>query len=441
MKKTLILLILIFIIPNLVIAQSDLLQNGPMIGHSQMREVALWLQTKSEAAVKAEYWVKKENSEHFFTDEIVTKKEKAFTANLVADQVEPGMIYGYRIYINDQVVEREYELEFKTQTLWQWRTDPPEFSFITGSCAYINEEQYDRPGKPYGSEYKIFETMAENPADFMLWLGDNYYYREADYYSRTGMIKRITHDRSIPELQKLWATKHHYAIWDDHDFGPNNSDRSYIHKDTVLELFKLFWANPGYGVNGNKGITTYFQWSDVDFFLLDNRYFRTPNDRRTGKRVMLGDEQLNWLIDALSNSNAPFKFVVIGGQVLNPTTWAETYAIFPEEKEKLLNAIRKEGITGVVFLDGDRHMSEISKLERRGTYPLYDFTISSLTAGVNNYPDEPNFLRVEGSLMKQHNFAEFSFSGKRNDRTMTCKIFDVNGNELYKISIHENELK
>jgi alkaline phosphatase D len=42
--------------------------------------------------------------------------------------------------------------------------------------------------------------------------------------------------------------------------------------------------------------------------------------------------------------------------------------------------ILKEGIEGVIFLDGDRHHSEITKLEREGTYPLYDFTISSFTA-------------------------------------------------------------
>ena len=37
-------------------------------------------------------------------------------------------------------------MKVQTQVLWDYRMDPPPFSFVTGSCAYINEAQYDRPG-------------------------------------------------------------------------------------------------------------------------------------------------------------------------------------------------------------------------------------------------------------------------------------------------------
>ena len=47
----------------------------------------------------------------------------------------------------------------------------PEFSFLAGACSYFNEPIYDRPGKPYGSDSSIFETMAKEKAAFMLWLG------------------------------------------------------------------------------------------------------------------------------------------------------------------------------------------------------------------------------------------------------------------------------
>jgi alkaline phosphatase D len=71
-------------------------------------------------------------------------------------------------------------LQFRTPPLWQWRTDPPDFTLLTGSCAYINEEAYDRPGKPYGDGYSIFETMAQMRPDLTLWMGDNLYFHEAD---------------------------------------------------------------------------------------------------------------------------------------------------------------------------------------------------------------------------------------------------------------------
>ena len=113
----------------------------------------------------------------------------------------------------------------------------------------------------------------------MLWLGDNIYLREADWNTRTGIMYRYTHTRSLPEMQPLLASSINYAIWDDHDFGPNDADRSYHLKNTTLEAFKLFWANPTYGIVGDSGVATTFEWGDVQFFMLDNRYFRAPNER------------------------------------------------------------------------------------------------------------------------------------------------------------------
>lgn len=419
------------------------IQSGPMVGYSAMREVCLWLQTKKEAKVRIDYWLAGDKSKKSSTTTITTESEKFFTAKLIADKVEPGNQYNYEVFINNKKVAINYELKFQTQKLWRWREDAPSFSFIAGSCLYINEPVYDRPGKPYGDGYHILKSILSKKAEFMLWLGDNIYLREVDWDSRTGILKRNTHTRSIPELQPLLGSLHHYAIWDDHDFGPNNSDRGFWNKDVSLEAFKLFWANPSFGINNKPGITTYFQWGDVDFFLLDNRYYRTPNDRKSGERVILGDEQIQWLIDNLTTSRAPFKFIAIGGQVINTTDkiYIENYEKFSEEKQKLLKLIEQEKIEGVIFIDGDRHHTEISKLEREGTYPLYDFTISPLTAGPTNSKDEINPHRVEGTLINERNFALFNVSGENKNRTLTCTIFDSNGNQLWVYSINENELK
>jgi len=435
------ILLLIFIFNLVLVAQTDLLQSGPRVGYSQMREVALWVQTKKQANVKIAYWEKRFSKNKYFTDEIKTEKVSAFTAHLVANNVEPGKKYEYELYINNKKVKRDYPLEFQTQTLWQWRTDAPDFSFVTGSCAYVNEEKYDRPGKPYGGEYEIFNSIYNQKPDFMLWLGDNVYYREADFYSRTAMIKRYNHQWSQEFLQPLWGSIHHYAIWDDHDFGPNNSYNSLINKDTSLEIFKLFWDNPSYGVNGKPGITTYFEWADCQFFLLDNRYNRSAEFRKTGERTILGEEQIQWLIDALTASKAPFKFIVMGGQFLSTTPYSENYSSFPEERQRILDLIDKENIEGVIFLSGDRHFTELSKLEREGNYPLYDFTISPFTSGTYNGNNESNSLRVPGTFSAVRNFAKIEITGKRDNRNLSCKVFDKDGKTLWEYKINENELK
>jgi len=414
-----------------------------MVGYSAMRETVLWVQTKSSAKVKFVYWNVNDIRKKYSTKEILTKDEDAFTAKLICDQLEPGQKYNYEVYLNGKKVVRPYDLKFQTQELWQWRKDPPEFNFITGSCFYVNETVYDRPGKPYGSDYEIFKSIYDKHADFMLWLGDNWYYREADWDSWSGVIKRITHTRSLPELQSVLGSMHHYSIWDDHDFGPNDSDRGYWNKDKTLAAFKLFIPNPSFGINGNSGITTYFQWGDVDFFLLDDRYFRTPNDRKTGDKEMFGKQQIDWLMDNLVRSKAPFKIIATGGQMLNPVEkdYLEIYNKFPEEKAKLLKLIQDEGIEGVLFLTGDRHHSELTKLDRVGTYPLYDFTISSFTAGVSPGKDEQNNFRVKGTLADEHNFALLNVSGTRKNRILKCTVYDVRGKELWNYSVNENDLK
>ncbi len=442
MKKS-IYLTLLFLTFGFVslLAQNNLLQSGPMVGHSAMREVGLWVQTTKAAKVKIVYWNVNSPDKKHETDEVLTNKHDAYTAHLLADEVEPGNKYKYEVVINGKVVKRPYPTEFQTQTLWQWRTDPPNFSFAFGSGAFINEKKYDRAGRPYGGDYEIYETIAKKHPDFMVWGGDNVYLREADYDSRTGILKRMTHDRSTPEMQALFGSTHNYAIWDDHDFGPDNSDRSYWGKELTLEAFKLFWDNPSYGINGKPGTTTFFEWGDVDFYLLDNRYYRSPDKRKFNKRVMLGDEQIQWLIDAMKFSKAPFKFVVTGGQVLSPIADFENYATYPEERAKLLKLIEEENINGVIFLTGDRHFTEISKMKRRGTYPLYDFTISPFTSGANTHKPEPNFYRVPGTHVMVRNFAIFSLSGPRKNRTLKVTDYDKDGKVLWEYSINANDLR
>ena len=75
------------------------------------------------------------------TNEVLTNRQTAFTAHLLADQVEPGKKYDVRLLIEGQKVSLPYPTQFQTQNLWQWRTDPPTFHFGVGSCTYVNEPE------------------------------------------------------------------------------------------------------------------------------------------------------------------------------------------------------------------------------------------------------------------------------------------------------------
>ena len=421
--------------------ETSLLRSGPMVGCAEMREVMLWVQTTAPARVQIRYWPEGKPADVRTTSVQETREVTAFTAHLLADRVEPGRRYEYELRLNGRPVPRPYPLRFQALPLWQYRTDPPDFTFATGSCAYINEPGADRPGETYGGHYEIFDAIYQQHPDFMLWLGDNCYLREPDWGSRTGVRHRYGHTRALPELQPLLGSVHHYAIWDDHDYGPNDSDRSYPGKGWTFEAFKLFWANPVYDVTRRGGITSSFVWGDVQFFLLDDRWFRTPDRRRTGDRHMLGDAQLEWLLDALAYSKAPFKIVATGGQVLNPEAVYETYATFPEERERLLKGITEDGIAGVLFLTGDRHHTVLSRLDRPGTYPLYDLTVSPFTAGPAEPDPKEGALRVPGTLVVERNFALLTVSGPRADRSLRIRVFASDGAPRWEQTLRANDLR
>ena len=419
----------------------SVLQSGPMVGTVTMREATLWVQTTRAAAVCVEYADTSSPGKVYRTNVVKTAASSSFTAKCIADSVLPGRTYTYFVVADGKKIQRPYPCMFSTPPQWQYRSDPPAFRILAGSCAFINDSLYDRPGKPYGGDYRIFTSMAQKVPSVVLWLGDNMYLRESDWTSNAGIRYRYTHSRSIPELQPLLARSSHYAIWDDHDYGPNDSDRGFFNKDATRTAFMDFWANPTYGLN-NQGTCSVAQWGDVDIFLLDDRWWRTPNKRTTGPREMLGQVQREWLMDNLASSTAPFKLVCVGGQMLNSQAVYETFSTFAEERTLLLDAIRKEGITGVIFLTGDRHHTELSLLDAPGAALVYDLTTSPLTSSPNPKGEsEANALRVPGTFTGVRNFAVLDFSGPAKARSLRISVCDADGKELWQQTISAQSLR
>ncbi|MFZ6051407.1 alkaline phosphatase D family protein [Halocola ammonii] len=434
MKYIRLVILFICFVPLFSNAQTEALRAGPMLTFTEMREVGVWLQTREPSTVMIEYSNPvAESSFTTRTKEIVTTDENFGIAKFEIGLLEPGTTYSYTIYLNGSPIASESPLTFTTQPLWQQRTGPPNFSLAIGSCAYVNEKKYEWPGKLYGSGYEIFESIYEKRPDAMLWLGDNVYLREPDWYSRSGIFHRYSHTRSLPELQPLLASCPHYAIWDDHDFGPDDSNGSFVQKDLTKEAFNAFWSDD-YMIFPDGGITQQFRFGDMDFFLLDNRWWRTDPDLAEGKKQMLGKEQIDWLILALKSSSAPFKFVAVGGQVLNDHVVYENYSNFAKEREELLKRIDENNIQNVIFLTGDRHKTELSKLEMENV-TLYDFTCSPLTSKAYDFNNEKNSLSLERTQVAQRNFGILEFSGTEENRKTTIRVFDSEGEELWSEEI------
>ncbi|MFN3593819.1 MAG: alkaline phosphatase D family protein [Thiobacillaceae bacterium] len=457
---------------------------GPMLGHVTSRTADIWLQTDGPAEVTIEYWPSAHPAERVVGPRLRLEAASDFAGRLSLVGLKPGTLYSYQLYVDGQRIASS--LVFETPAIWRVGRTPADFTLYLGSCAYINDPTVDRPGPPAGSGYRIFQSIARaasaNPhPGLMLWLGDNIYLREADYASPWGMNARYRHARSLPELQPLLAALPHYAIWDDHDYGPNDANRSFVFKDESLRLFRRYWTNPSQGLAALPGNFTAFSYQDADVFLLDNRFYRAadktalpkeeldllkeardwalgqnPITRLIGRRyfgsqpmllgenkAMFGAEQLDWLKQALLQSRATFKFIAAGSQLLNDGHPFEGWHNFPAEREAFLAWLRRQNIPGVVFLSGDRHFTELIRREVKDLYPLYELTCSPLTAVAHSPQDKEldNPLRVRGTLVTQRNFCSIDVTGPADDRRLVLRSHDSDGRLLWERVLRAAELR
>lgn len=430
--------------------------SGPMLGPVEYRDAKVWIEVTPQVKSVSLQYKKKGDTK---TKTVLYKGQLGNDFNplqVTVGGLDVNSTYEYQFIIDGKPSTAKGQ--FTTKDLWPYRKPVPDFSFLTGSCAYFNEPAYDRqytdlvkldrPAVPYGKDSSIFETMAKEKSAFMLWLGDSWYTRDVDYNSEWGLWYRASHDRSRSILQNFLKAMPQYAIWDDHDYGPNDIGKNYILKDASRKVFMNYFCNTSYGENG-QGIYSMISWADVEVFMTDDRWWRSEDrikDSTDGKpnpeKRMLGKEQMDWLKNSLLHSFATFKIVAVGSQVLNPVSPFDKWWDFPAEYDELMNFIKEYKITGVVFLTGDRHHSEIIKVDRPGHYPLYDITVSALTS--SGYPfstaEKNNPYRIIGFDQKQ-NYARFSFSGKRGERKMTVQYLGLKGEPLGEWSVNERELR
>lgn len=416
------------------------LLSGPMAGPAEHRAVTIWAQADKAAQASIQYWPVDKPQNRMHSAAVALTPEAQFTAHLRLTSLEPGTDYRYRLLLNG--APSSDVLAVRTQTLWQWRTDAPDFTVLAGSCNYGNEPIYDRPGRPYGDRHEIFDVMAAQKPDLTLWLGDNLYYREVDYSSKEGMEHRWAFERKQPYVQKLLQTGSHAAVWDDHDYGPNDANGSFVLKGAALDLQKRYWANPSYGIAETPGAFTTFSYGDVDFFMMDNRWYRDDNKLNDRQRVMYGERQMRWLKNALLTSTARFKLIAGGSQSLHKGSRGDSWADYPVERDDFLRFLSETKVTGVMFLSGDVHRSELTKLERPGTYALHDLTCSPLTSGV--YVDEAMRARdnlVPGTVvMGERNFCRIRVEGTRAARRLVISALTVDGKAQWTETIAAADL-
>jgi alkaline phosphatase D len=103
----------------------------------------------------------------------------------------------------------------------------------------------------------------------------------------------------------------------------------------------------------------------------------------------------------------------------------------------MVDLIRATRAGGVIFISGDVHWGEISKLERDGVYPIFDVTSSGLT---ETWPRvEPNANRT-GEVVRENNFGMIEIDWSRPDPRITLRIYDVTGALRNEVAIDRSTI-
>ena len=326
------------------------------------------------------------------------------------------------------------------------KSEPAITKFAFGSCGHENDPQ------------PVLALAADQHPDAFIFLGDNIY---GDTDNMDTLKAKYARLGAKQEFKKLESATRILATWDDHDFGRNDAGKWYPYKKESKEIFMDFFKEPASSERRNhEGIykTEYIKSGDktVQIILLDVRTFRSDlllydSSAKLPRKhyfyaldykphvfsdsTLLGDEQWKWLEGELAKP-ADLRLICSGSQFGIEYNGYEAWANFPHEQKRMLELIKKSKADGVIFLTGDVHYAEISKLEEPGLYPIYDVTSSGITSTWSFATQNKN--RIEGPVMDNH-FGLLTIKWEK-DPEIRMEIIDKYQNSRIEYTIRKSEI-
>ena len=329
-------------------------RNGPTHPESSARKGAwvadwMWLGavTSTTAHVVAGGLAAGTHSLHYWEQGQPNRRTQtaASSANGIArfelDDLTPGAMVNYAVVAGEATSDVTGEIASES-TFRTYERDPEAVRIAFGSCART------------GSNGAVFDAIRQTEPDLFVQLGDLHYgnltsNRPADHLAVLGR------SLSTPAQSAMYSSIPSLWIWDDHDFGPNDSDSTSPSRDAVLDAYRQAVPHWGVDPDPSRPINQALSIGGVRVLSTDTRSQRTPD-------TMLGAEQERWLIGELIESARTHRLVLWA----NPTPWnfpeiegSDVWGGFAEERRRIANAIADAGVTNLVMISGDWHLSAI----------------------------------------------------------------------------------
>lgn len=391
---------------------------GPMVGDTSSNSTVLWMRASDAHRIEIEYSTDPTLKGASRSAAIDARPDQDYIVRIPLQDLAPATAYAYRVLL-DGKPDRYARSPRIFRTLPRGNA-PLRLAF--GSCAR----------RILDGRQPIFEAIAAAQPDGFFWVGDHVY---IDSLAPMAFEYEYQLQRSVPSAQAMLNSVPQWAIWDDHDYGLNNGDRTSPVRELGLATFKKYWANPSYGLPEAPGVFFRKRIAQVECFFLDGRSYRDPSDQPDGSsKTQLGSVQKAWLKQALRESDATFKLLIAGGgwATSGGNKFEESWGAYRHERDEIFDFIRDERIGGVVLLSGDVHRGELNQVPRRsrGGYDLTELVSSPLAQPTRSATDD---LQAEARLRLPYdggsNFGllEFDASGG-----LTLNLHDVQGRAVWE---------
>jgi len=259
----------------------------------------------------------------------------------------------------------------------------------------------------------IWPVIASAQPDLWIWGGDCVY---VDSPFEDVIIRKFDLQYNNANYKTFREKIPIVGVWDDHEYGENNSGKWFQSKTITQSEFLDFLDEPPTSPRRKReGIYASYAFGpigkQVKVLFLDNRYHA---DIPGPDADLLGAAQWQWLESELANSQAQIHLIVSGTQIFQEEHRYEKWANFPRSRKRLLKLIKESLVPGAILISGDRHIHEIAVRDDAETpYPLYEVTSSGLTHSYSSFPGEPNKYRV-GTAFSEKGFGmmEIDWTGR-----------------------------
>eukprot|EP00980_Cylindrotheca_fusiformis_P023155 scaffold10199_cov146-Cylindrotheca_fusiformis.AAC.12 len=333
------------------------MESGPMLGHVTHESIQIWGFQGANRTMQLVYWPYSEGTD---SETLVRASPNAAAKGssiVTLENLQPNTLYLYEYRIQDAWIAQGH---FHTAAAPSDKGSA--FRYALASCMNVKSNDGGYVEQP------VWNDILSRKPDFALLPGDTVYLNHHDWTSEGEIIYdrvwfRYLQQRRESNFANFIKTVPTYGSWDDHDYGKNDAQHSQKGKETVLAAWKHLWPNPYPKTPSFDGNYYTITRGDTEFFMLDCRWYRNT---RTG--TLFGEQQLEWLGQALIASKATFKILVSGSDVMEKNMATDVRTIG--------TVVAANGISGVLFNSGDIHRNEF-KVQELETWPYPVMQITS----------------------------------------------------------------